>query len=65
MDVGALDPAKNFVDSKTGGQPALRTLHYAAIADTEQFGKLLRAIQAYNGNVITRAALQLSPMLFQ
>ena len=64
-DVGALELAKNFVNSKTGGLPAPRTRHYAAITDPEQFGKLLRAIQAYNGNVITRAALQLSPMLFQ
>ena len=65
VDVGALEPAKNFVNSKTGGLPAPRTRHYAAITDPEQFGKLLRAIQTYNGNVITRAALQLSPMLFQ
>jgi integrase len=65
VDIGALEPAKNFVNSKTGGLPAPRTRHYAAITDPEQFGKLLRAIQTYNGNVITRAALQLSPMLFQ
>lgn len=54
VDVGALEPAKNFVNSKTGGLPAPRTRHYAAITDPEQFGKLLRAIQAYNGNVVTR-----------
>lgn len=65
VDVGALEPAKNFVNSKTGGLPAPRTRHYAAITDPEQFGKLLRAIHTYNGNVITRAALQLAPMLFQ
>ena len=65
VDVGALEPARNFVNSKTGGLPAPRTRHYAAITDPEQFGKLLRAIQGYSGNVVTRAALQLSPMLFQ
>ena len=65
VDVGALEPAKNFVSSRTGGLPAPRSRHYAAITDPQELGKLLRAIHAYNGNVITRAALQLSPMLFQ
>lgn len=65
VDVGALEPAKNFVNNRTGGLPAPRSRHYAAITDPLAFGKLLRDIQAYNGNVITRAALRLSPMLFQ
>ena len=45
--------------------PAPRARHYAAITDPQKLGQLLRDIRAYNGNVITRAALQLSPMLFQ
>ena len=53
------------MNSKTGGLPAPRTRHDAAISDPKQFGKPLRAIQTYNGNVITQAALQLSPMPFQ
>lgn len=65
VDVGALDPAKNFVNSRTGGLPAPRARHYAAITDPQKLGQLLRDIRAYNGNVITRAALQLSPLLFQ
>ncbi len=65
VDVGALDAAKNFVNSRTGGLPSPRTRHYAAITDPQEFGKLLRDIQAYKGRVVTRAALQLSPMLFQ
>jgi len=65
VDVGALEPAKNFVNSRTGGLPAPRARHYAAITDPQKLGQLLRDIRAYNGNVITRAALQLSPLLFQ
>ncbi|HYW55761.1 MAG TPA: integrase arm-type DNA-binding domain-containing protein [Polaromonas sp.] len=65
VDVGALDPAKNFVNSRTGGLPAPRARHYPAITDPEKLGQLLRDIQGYKGHVITRAALQLSPMLFQ
>ena len=65
VDVGALEPARNFVNGRTGGLPPPRARHYAAITDPEKLGQLLRDIRAYNGNVITRAALQLSPLLFQ
>ena len=65
VDVGALEPAKNFVNSRTGGLPSPRARHYAAITDPQKLGQLLRDMNAYNGNVITRAALQLSPLLFQ
>ena len=65
VDIGALEPAKNFVNSRTGGLPAPRSRHYAAITDPQELGKLLRDIYAYKGNLITRAALRLSPMLFQ
>lgn len=65
VDVGALEPAKNFVNSRTGGLPPPRARHYPAITDPGKLGQLLRDIRGYNGHVITRAALQLSPMLFQ
>lgn len=65
VDVGTLEPAKNFVNNRTGGLPAPRARHYPAITDPEKLGQLLRDIRAYKGNVITRAALQLSPLLFQ
>lgn len=65
VDVGALNPAKNFVNARTGGLPPPRARHYPAITDPDKLGQLLRDIRAYNGNVITRAALQLSPVLFQ
>jgi len=65
VDVGTLEPARNFVNGRTGGLPAPRARHYAAITDPQEFGKLLRDISGYKGHVITRAALQLSPLLFQ
>jgi integrase len=65
VDVGALEPAKNFVNKRTAGLPSPRSRHYAAITDPKQLAQLLRDIQAYKGHVITRAALQLMPMLFQ
>jgi len=65
VDVGALQPSQNFVNSRTGGLPSPRSRHYAAITDPEQLGQLLRDISAYKGNVVTRAALKLSPILFQ
>ena len=65
VDIGTLEPGRNFVNNRTGGLPAPRARHYAAITDPEKFGQLLRDIAAYQGNVVTRAALRLSPMLFQ
>jgi integrase len=65
VDVGTLEPGKNFVSNRTGGLPPPRARHYAAITDPQKLGQLLRDMRAYNGNVITRAALQLSPLLFQ
>lgn len=61
--MGALEPAKNFVNSRTAGLPPSRTRHYAAIP--RKLGQLPRDMRAYNSNVITRTALQLSPLLFQ
>lgn len=65
VDVGTLEPSSNFVNGRTGGLPSPRTRHYAAITDPDELAKLLRDIDAYGGNVITRAALKLAPMLFQ
>lgn len=65
VDTGVLEPAKNFVNNRTGGLPPPRTRHDAAITDPKQLGQLLRDIRAYNGRIITRAALQLAPLLFQ
>ena len=52
------------VDLK-GALSPYRGRHFAAITDPEKLGELLRAIQAYRGGPIVRAALQLAPLLFQ
>ena len=65
VDVGALESSKNSVNSRTGGLPPPRARRYAAVTDPHQLVRLLRDIHAYKGNVITRAVMQLSPLLFQ
>lgn len=65
VDVGALEPAKNFVNNRTGSLPPPRARHFAAITDPIRLAQLLRDIQAYKGHILTRAALRLMPMLFQ
>lgn len=48
-----------------GALSPYRGRHFAAITDPEKLGELLRAIHAYRGGPIVRAALQLAPLLFQ
>lgn len=38
--------------------------HHAAITDPREIGGLLRAIDGYSGNAVTRYALQLAPLVF-
>ena len=45
--------------------PPVPTRHHAAIVDPGRVGELLRAIDAYKGHPVTRAALALAPLLFQ
>ena len=65
VDIGALEPARNFVNKNTGGLPPPRSRHFAAITDPEKLGQLMRDIHEYNGAFITRCALRLAPMMFQ
>lgn len=48
-----------------GALSPYRGTHFAAITDPVKLGDLLRAIDAYRGGPIVRAALKLAPMLFQ
>ena len=48
-----------------GALSPYRGRHFAAITDPVKLGELLRAIQAYRGGPIVRAALQLAPLLFK
>jgi hypothetical protein len=59
VDVGALEPAGNFMNNRTGGLPPPRSRHYPAITDVGQLAQLLRNVRAYNGNILTRMALRL------
>jgi hypothetical protein len=61
VDLGILEPTRNFVNNRTGGLPAPRARHFAAITDPQALGQLLRDIAAYKGHTLTRAALRLSP----
>ncbi|MES9949343.1 MAG: integrase arm-type DNA-binding domain-containing protein [Candidatus Thiodiazotropha sp.] len=38
--------------------------HHASITDPKQIGELLRAIDGYQGQFVTRCALQLAPLVF-
>jgi integrase len=48
-----------------GALSPYRGKHFAAITDPVRLGDMIRAIRAYKGGPIVRAALQLAPMLFQ
>ena len=47
-----------------GALPPARKGHLAAITSPRDFGELLRAIEAYSGSTVVRAALQLAPYVF-
>ena len=47
-----------------GALPSVRTSHLAAITDPKAIGGLLRAIDTYEGSLVTRCALRLAPLLF-
>lgn len=48
-----------------GALKPYRGKHFAAITEPATFAMLLRAIAAYKGGYVVRAALQLAPLLFQ
>lgn len=54
------DPASDL----RGALKPVLVKHMAAITDPARVGELLRAIEAYKGMPVTRAALQLAPLVF-
>lgn len=48
-----------------GALSPYRGKHFAAITDPAKLGELMRAIKAYKGGPVVRAALRLAPILFQ
>lgn len=57
----ARDIAADLRDALT----PVQVRHHAAITDPKRAGELLRAIADYKGLPVTRAALQLAPLVFQ
>jgi integrase len=54
------DPSRDLM----GALAPIKEKHFASITDPVGVGKLLRAIDAYNGSWITRCALRLAPLVF-
>ena len=48
-----------------GALKSRKVKHHAAIKDPAELSGLLRAIDGYQGTIVVKVALQLSPMLFQ
>ncbi|MDI3511874.1 MAG: hypothetical protein PWQ61_2639 [Betaproteobacteria bacterium] len=57
--------ARDITADLKGALSPYRGKHFAAITDPAKLGDLIRAIRAYKGGPVVRAALQLAPMLFQ
>lgn len=55
------DPAADLREALT----PIQSRHHAAITEPRRVGELLRAIDAYHGHPVTRAALALGALLFQ
>lgn len=47
-----------------GALPPTKPQHMATITDPKKIGELLRAIDGYEGHMITRCALRLAPLVF-
>jgi integrase len=47
-----------------GALPPTKQKHHASIIDPKAIGELLRAIDGYQGSLVTKCALKLSPLLF-
>lgn len=56
----ASDPSRDLRGALTAPQPK----HYGAIIDAKRAGELLRAIDGYEGQELTKIALRLSPHVF-
>jgi integrase len=54
----------NPAEALKGSLTPHRVVHHASITDTKRVGQLMRDIDTYTGNVLTKFALKLSPLLF-
>lgn len=47
-----------------GALPPVKQTHHAAIIEPDAIGGLLRAMDVYNGSLVTKCALRLAPLVF-
>ena len=47
-----------------GALPPSQEIHHASITEPKAIGELLRAIDGYQGSVVTKCALQLAPLVY-
>jgi integrase len=47
-----------------GALPPVKARHHAALTEPKAIGALLRAVDSYEGSLITKCALKLAPLLF-
>lgn len=57
---GERNPAADL----TGALEQLQVTHFPSVTEPDQIGALLRALHAYQGTVVTKAALKLAPLVF-
>ena len=55
---------RNPVTDLRGALPPVKQTHLAAITDPQAIGGLLRAMDAYQGSLVTKCALRLAPLVF-
>ena len=55
---------RNIALDLQGALPPTKEKHHASITDPKAIGELLRAIDSYQGSLVTRCALQLAPLVF-
>jgi integrase len=55
---------RNAAADLRGALPPVKPKHLAAITDPEAIGALLRAIDGYQGTLVTKCALRLAPLVF-
>ncbi len=55
---------RNHAADLRGALPPVKQTHLAAITDPQAIGGLLRAMDSYNGSLVTKCALRLAPLVF-
>lgn len=55
---------RNPTPDLKGALPPVKPTHYAAMIDPKAIGELLRAMDSYQGSLVTKSALRLAPLVF-